>query len=213
MVSAWLQTLRALRPTHVVTALPRGSSLLLLSPRDLRRVEPAPLARIEVPALFLVAPILRAARDAGALVGLRKPGALQGQGPSPGQFAAAVVRAAGELGFSAPLWLSSAPLPVGLDERAGERLRGEVQRFLDAGFTELALEGEATPSALGTGLYMVREREVPLAVVAHDVAAARPLLATDAALATALAWAAWTTARRIGGWISWPAENAARKGA
>ena len=45
----------------------------------------------------------------------------------------------------------------------------------------------------------------PHQVTDADVAAARPLLATDGSLVTALAWAAWTTARRVGGWISRPA--------
>jgi AhpD family alkylhydroperoxidase len=46
----------------------------------------------------------------------------------------------------------------------------------------------------------------PHQVTDADVTAARPLLATDASLVTALAWAAWTVARRIGQWISWPAD-------
>jgi AhpD family alkylhydroperoxidase len=41
----------------------------------------------------------------------------------------------------------------------------------------------------------------PHQVTDADVAAARPLLATDAAFVTALAWAAWTAARRVGSWI------------
>ena len=46
----------------------------------------------------------------------------------------------------------------------------------------------------------------PHQVTGADVTAARPLLITDASLVTALAWAAWTAARRIGQWISWPAD-------
>lgn len=45
----------------------------------------------------------------------------------------------------------------------------------------------------------------PHQVTDADVAAARTLLGTDASLVTALAWSAWTVARRIGQWISWPA--------
>jgi len=46
----------------------------------------------------------------------------------------------------------------------------------------------------------------PHQVTDADVRAARQLLTTDAALVTALAWSAWTAARRIGQWISWPAD-------
>ncbi len=46
----------------------------------------------------------------------------------------------------------------------------------------------------------------PHQVADADVTAARPLLATDAALVTALSWAAWTVARRIGQWMTWPAD-------
>jgi AhpD family alkylhydroperoxidase len=46
----------------------------------------------------------------------------------------------------------------------------------------------------------------PHQVTDADVTAARPLLTTDVSLVTALAWAAWTTARRVGGWISRPAD-------
>jgi hypothetical protein len=48
----------------------------------------------------------------------------------------------------------------------------------------------------------------PHQVTDADVAAARPLLATDASFVAALAWAAWTAARRVAGWISRPAESA-----
>jgi AhpD family alkylhydroperoxidase len=50
----------------------------------------------------------------------------------------------------------------------------------------------------------------PHQVTDADVAAARPMLATDEALVTALAWAAWAAARRVGGWIRRPAESATR---
>lgn len=181
-VPAWLQTLRSLRPTHVVTALPRGSGLLLLNPRDLRRAEPAAIARVQVPALFLVPAVLRAARDAGALVGLVKPGALQGEGPTPAQFAAAVVHASEEMGFSQPTWFASAPLPVPDGPAAGEHLRAEIQRYLDAGFTEIALGApEVLPpgaiEALRTGLSMLREREIPLVLAAAHGAQALALQA------------------------------------
>jgi AhpD family alkylhydroperoxidase len=47
----------------------------------------------------------------------------------------------------------------------------------------------------------------PHQVTDADVAAARTLLANDASLVAALAWAAWTAARRVGGWISRPADT------
>jgi len=44
----------------------------------------------------------------------------------------------------------------------------------------------------------------PHQVTDADVAAARPLLATDASFVSALAWAAWTAARRVGTWMTRP---------
>ena len=46
----------------------------------------------------------------------------------------------------------------------------------------------------------------PHQVTDADVAAARTLLATDAPFVTALAWASWAAARRIGGWTTRPAD-------
>ncbi|MDX7594776.1 hypothetical protein SJ620_27085, partial [Citrobacter freundii] len=57
-----------------------------------------------------------------------------------------------------------------------------------------------TRLALLTGL-------APHQVTDDDVAAARSLLDTDAALVGALAWAAFTAARRIGTWIGAAAEG------
>jgi AhpD family alkylhydroperoxidase len=47
----------------------------------------------------------------------------------------------------------------------------------------------------------------PHQVTDADVAAARNVLSTDEALVSALAWAAWTAARRVAGWITKPAET------
>jgi AhpD family alkylhydroperoxidase len=44
----------------------------------------------------------------------------------------------------------------------------------------------------------------PHQVTGADVMAARPVLATDAELVNALAWASWTAVRRIGSWIMAP---------
>jgi AhpD family alkylhydroperoxidase len=44
----------------------------------------------------------------------------------------------------------------------------------------------------------------PQQVTDADVAAARPLLTTDASFVSALAWAAWTAARHVGAWITRP---------
>jgi hypothetical protein len=109
-----------------------------------------------------------------------KPGAIQGEGPSAAQFAAAVVRAGDELGLSVPLYMSSAPLPIGDGPVAGDHLRAEIQRYLDAGFTEIALAcGDAMPpdamNALRIGLNFVREREVSLVLSARDGAQAMAL--------------------------------------
>lgn len=85
---------------------------------------------------------------------------------------------------------------------AVEAWRGELQP-VSSGWTDERTGGlpdelrPATRLALLTSL-------APQQVTETDVAAARPVLATDEALVTALAWASWTTARRIGGWISRP---------
>lgn len=61
----------------------------------------------------------------------------------------------------------------------------------------------ATRLALLTGL-------APHQVTDADVAAARPLLTTDASFVSALAWAAWTAARRVGAWISRPTATTSK---
>jgi hypothetical protein len=189
-VPAWLQTLRDLRPANVVSALPRGSAVLLMSPRDLRRADPSPIPRITVPALACVPALLRAARDAGAVIGLAKPGVSMGEGPSPAQLAGALVNAADELGYGAPLFLASAPLPMP-QAGGGDRLRDELQRFLDAGFTELAFASPAEVfdeliEALRIGLAGARERELPVALFARDADSAAPGLEALAAAGIAV---------------------------
>lgn len=73
-----------------------------------------------------------------------------------------------------------------LDERAHRRAAADLHA--------------PTRLALLTGL-------APHQVTDDDVAAARSLLDTDAALVGALAWAAFTAARRIGTWIGAAAEG------
>ena len=50
----------------------------------------------------------------------------------------------------------------------------------------------------------------PHQVTDADVVAARPLLATDASFVSALAWAAWTAARRVGAWITRPTATTSK---
>ena len=50
----------------------------------------------------------------------------------------------------------------------------------------------------------------PHQITDADVAAARPLLATDASFVSALAWAAWTAARRVGAWITRPTATTSK---
>ena len=169
-VPAWLQTLRSLRPTHVVTALPRQSTLLLLSPRDLRRADSAPIPRLTLPAPFLASAALRAARDAGAVLGLARPA---GESVPAKAFASAVIAAATEVGISSPLFLCTDALAFS----DGDRLRDGLQRYLDAGFGEVVLDASgAPPTNLGAGLSFLREREVPLALSAPTLAACTPML-------------------------------------
>jgi AhpD family alkylhydroperoxidase len=50
----------------------------------------------------------------------------------------------------------------------------------------------------------------PHQITDADVAAARPLLATDASFVSALAWAAWTAARHVGAWITRPTATTSK---
>ena len=47
----------------------------------------------------------------------------------------------------------------------------------------------------------------PHQITDADVAAARPLLTTDASFVSALAWAGWTAARRVGAWMTRPTDT------
>jgi hypothetical protein len=180
LVPEWLQTLRKLRPTHVVQALSGDSPLLLLNPRDLRRADAEPIARIGVASALLISPLLRAARDGNALIGIQLAG-VQDEGRSAGRFAAAVVRAAEEAGFSTPLFLATASIPLGAGADAGERLHAQVQRHLDAAFTEVVLAcpdqiPEGLVDALEIGLAGVRELELPVSLSAANADQAAPIL-------------------------------------
>src|SRR4051812_28154274 len=115
-VPPWLSTVRSLRPAHAVNALQRSPELLLLNPRDIRRAVAGPVPRLPVPLLAMLPDILRGARDAGGTLGLVKPGAYQGEGPMPPAFAQAVFRAADEVGFKNPFFLSTPPLPLAADD-------------------------------------------------------------------------------------------------
>jgi hypothetical protein len=92
--------------------------------------------------------------------------------------------------------------------RAVQAWQGEPQPLSSSwttGHTDALPEGlrAATRLALLTSL-------APQQVTDADVAAARPTLATDTSLVSALAWSAWTAARRVGGWINRPAEIVSR---
>ena len=50
----------------------------------------------------------------------------------------------------------------------------------------------------------------PHQVTDADVAAARSLLTTDASFVSALAWAAWTAARRVGSWMTRPTATTSK---
>lgn len=177
-VPPWLLTLRSLRPTHVVTALPRGSPLLVLSPRDVRRADAAPIPRLTLPALFLASAALRAMRDAGAVLAFARP---VGEALPARQFAGAIIEAASAVGISSPFFLATSPLAF----PSGDRLRDGLQRYLDAGFGEVVLDASAPPpSDLAAGLAAAREREVPITLSAESLPASAPLLRAlrDAAL-------------------------------
>ncbi len=164
-VPEWLNTVRAHRPSHAVNVLSRTPDLLLLNPRDLREAVEAPLLRLTVPLAVLLPGIFRAGRDAAAIVGVVKPGAMQGEGPTPTAFAQSVFAAASAVGFQSPFFLASVPIALEASDSGGERLRAELQRYLDAGFTEIVVQAEghdpqAAAAALATSLEAARERDV-----------------------------------------------------
>jgi AhpD family alkylhydroperoxidase len=89
--------------------------------------------------------------------------------------------------------------------------RGEPQPISSSWTTThtVALPEELRPAtrlALLTSL-------APHQVTDADVAAARLALPTDEALVTALAWAAWTAARRVAGWMSRPSGTTSERNA
>jgi hypothetical protein len=183
VVPPWLNTVRALRPTHAVAALAKNPDLLLLNPRDLRRAVPGPLARSVVPLGAMLPGLLRAARDASALVGLVKPGSRQGEGPTPFVFAANVFRVAEETMLSIPFFMATSPLELSADDASGERLKAEVQRYLDAGFTEVVVRADGREVAkagfaLRVGLEVAREREVSVVLASQSDETALPLHAS-----------------------------------
>ncbi|HEX2283479.1 MAG TPA: carboxymuconolactone decarboxylase family protein [Mycobacterium sp.] len=95
--------------------------------------------------------------------------------------------------------------------RAIAAWRGETMP-ISSGWTKEHTDGlpeelrPATRLALLTSL-------APHQITDADVAAARTLLHSDAALVTGLAWSAWSAARRVAGWIARPtaATSEARK--
>ena len=86
---------------------------------------------------------------------------------------------------------------------AVETWRGEPQPISSSWTTEHTdgLPAELRPATRLALLTSLAAHQVTDA----DVAAARPQLPTDAALVAALAWAAWSAARRVSGWITRPA--------
>jgi len=81
--------------------------------------------------------------------------------------------------------------------------RGEPQP-MSSSWTSEHTDALPEPLRAATRLALLTSL-APHQVTDADVAAARPLLSSDARLVAALAWAAWTAARRVGGWISRPA--------
>jgi AhpD family alkylhydroperoxidase len=83
-----------------------------------------------------------------------------------------------------------------------ETWRGEPQPISSSWTTEHT-DGLPEELRAATRLALLTSL-APHQVTDADVAAARVVLRTDAALVTALAWAAWSAARRISGWTTRP---------
>jgi AhpD family alkylhydroperoxidase len=87
--------------------------------------------------------------------------------------------------------------------------RGETMP-ISSGWTNEHTDGLPEELKAATRLALLTSL-APHQVTDSDVAAARRLLASDASFVAGLAWAAWTAARRVGGWIARPTASEARR--
>jgi hypothetical protein len=167
-----------LRPSSVAHKL-AGTRVCLLNARDVQRSRLGqPLLVCEVPALPIAAGVVRAARELRAVLGLSFPALPRGAGPRETAVFQAVVSAVTEAGFELPFFLRGGPVPLA-DAAAGTvaEARESVWRFVDAGFTEVALDVSCLSPAMAAAVVdevavSLRERELSLEIVTRSESAA-----------------------------------------
>ncbi|HEY3449880.1 MAG TPA: hypothetical protein VGK67_26240 [Myxococcales bacterium] len=167
------QVLR-LRPSSVSSRLAR-TQVCLLNPRDLHRALPGrSLLVCECVAAPIAAGVLRAARQANAVVGLSFPELPRGERPRPGDAAREILQAAEAAGHEQPWFLRGGPVRVPeATEDAVAQAREAVYRLVDAGFTEASLDvtgldpAEAA-AAVAEGALGLRERELSVEVSTRE---------------------------------------------
>jgi hypothetical protein len=143
-----------LRPTNAVGRLPKGSRVCLLNPRDVFRAlagRPAIIPHVSLHVPFVFPGVLRAARDQDSVLSVAGAAARRAMGheiqvPPPYAQFAAVAEAAADAATDRALMLVGT-LPVdATDERSLGTAREIVFKFVDAGFTGLAVRPADEPA-------------------------------------------------------------------
>jgi hypothetical protein len=132
-----------LRRANVTARLPPGSRLLLLDASDvLRRLGDREAAVLCAPIAdrAMLPGVLRAAREADAVLGLSAP-FVPGDRDAPARFFAEVCGAAQQVQYQGPIFLQAGPIRLSpADGANAARLADHVFRYLDAGFTLVSLD-------------------------------------------------------------------------
>lgn len=163
--------LRRLVPTQAARRLGDRQRLVLLSLRDmLRGLEDEGsvllVAVVEFP--FILAPMLRAVRDADAALGIEPPGAMAGP-RALHEFFEGVCETAERVGCVRPLFLSAPAVTIASEADAD--LAGEqVFRWIDAGYTHVPLDASRlsvreAPGAIARAAVALEENETGLEVL------------------------------------------------
>jgi hypothetical protein len=148
-----LEKVLSLRPTTAALRLGPQSRVALLDPTDLlREIGPQEGAFLTIPVTRpgACAGLVRAARDAGAPLGLRCPHPFVERG-APHALFEAVRAAAEELRCGTPLFLEGGPVRLAAEsETAVERAAADVHAYVDAGFGLVSLDVSAVaPESAG----------------------------------------------------------------
>lgn len=173
-MSAALDSILKLRPSSVASKL-AGTRVCLLNARDIQRSVAETAATVivcEVPAAPLAAGIVRAARQARAVLGLSVPAPPAGPGPRFHAIFQSLMTAVREADFELPFFLRAGPVLVPeASESAVSAARETVFRLVDAGFTEVCfdtgqLSSEDAAAVVAEASAALREREMSVEVSA-----------------------------------------------